>query len=1400
MNTKFRQTIPDALIAFILLIVPMVFFYQQTIGGQTLLPTENLFQYEPYHSMAAEYGVEQPHNMLYSDLILENIEWRQFISRQVADGQIPLWQPNILVGSPFIAAGQGLTLYPFSVLFLILPLVSAYGWFTVLQLWMAALSMYVFARVLGIGRPGALIAALAYQLSGYFMGSVVFPMILAGAAWLPLLLAMIELVIRQAPVMGRPSSLPWAMIGAGALGMVALAGHVEVLYFTLLVMGFYAAWRLIAEAIGTQHTTSWQEKARWLAVRAAWLLALVVVGLALAAVQLIPSYELASRSFREGAVTYEQVIDWAYPSRHALAFLMPNFYGSPTHHSIFDVFKWAWVSVSTNANGDAIATTEWGIKNYVEGSAYLGSLPMLLALIATVDWVWSRIFRRGTNYRAPTLTSPLPFAVLAILSLSFVFGTPAYKLLYYGLPFINQSHSPFRWVWPMTLCVAVLAGFGVDYLTPRKDQHIVPPIARIARWIGWTGIGAGGLTVIGLIVARLFYSRFDGLIERVFTGIANASNAFPTAQVFFSYQAANALLMAIMLILSGVVLLLTRTGARYIVPLRRHISVWQPLAVLVIIADLLIPVIGLHPASDARLLDIVPPSIAWLKERQAANPHEPFRVMAYQAPGTTKTLNANIAWLHGLEDAGGYDSLIPGQYADYTKVIMPQGMLPYNRISPLDANHPDALDSPLLDLLGVRYVISEVAIDNPRWSLAYQDDAVQIYENADATPRAFTLPATSTVISAADNPSEGFALLAQQYDYRHYVVVNHQNTPFDFPPDEPAIQGTPQPAAITDYTANEIKVNAQVEDTSWLIVTNSYFPGWRAWARPIGTEEDQEKEVPVYLVNGNFQGVLLEPGDWTVRLKFSSDSFKFGGLASLLVGMAMLFGLGVWGWRYLYREGGEGDGIGVKRVAKNTIAPIVLNLFNKVILFVLTFAGNRILGPAGVGEYAYVVVIWSWFDILTNFGLNTFLVREVARRKDEANKYVVNTTLMRLGLAALGIPMMIGFVAVRQAFVSPPMSSAGLWTLGLLYAGLFFSSIGYGLTALFYAYEKAEVPAAVQTISAFLTTMLGVGALFLGWGIIGLATVSLVVNTISLAIQGTLALRLFRPRWDFDWSLIKAALRESFPLMLNSLLATLFFKIALILLEAIKGVVVVGWYRVVYTWVDMIGVVPSLFTLSLFPVMSRQGADDQAGLKKAYILALKLMTILSIPTAIFTTLLAPFLIDVLAGARFLPHGAIALQIFIWGMIIGWMNSVTQYVIIAVNRQRRLIVAFLVVTIFNVVANLVTIPRYSYPATAVIAILSELVLWAMFYLIILRELGPINWTKILWRLATAGLVTSVVTFLLASWSRWPALAVGVLVYASMLLLLRPFDANETRALAGLLPEKVRDRLIPQVAEG
>jgi hypothetical protein len=102
-----REHLPDVLIVAGLLLLPLLFFAPVTLGGRTQIPADNLYQYEPWLSARAAGGVpEIPHNALLSDLLLENYQWKTFIRQSIGDGVIPLWQPDELAGTPFLAAGQ----------------------------------------------------------------------------------------------------------------------------------------------------------------------------------------------------------------------------------------------------------------------------------------------------------------------------------------------------------------------------------------------------------------------------------------------------------------------------------------------------------------------------------------------------------------------------------------------------------------------------------------------------------------------------------------------------------------------------------------------------------------------------------------------------------------------------------------------------------------------------------------------------------------------------------------------------------------------------------------------------------------------------------------------------------------------------------------------------------------------------------------------------------------------------------------------------------------------------------------------------------------------------------------------------------------------------------------------
>jgi hypothetical protein len=154
-----RQRGSELAVLALLFLLPLIAFWPQTVGGRTLLPAENLYQYIPYR---ADFP---PHNHLLSDLVLQNYQWKSFILESLSEGEIPLWNPHQLAGVPFLAAGQQSTLYPFSILYYVMPLPAAYGWFTVVQLWIAGAGMFALARGLGASRTGGAIAGITYQLA-----------------------------------------------------------------------------------------------------------------------------------------------------------------------------------------------------------------------------------------------------------------------------------------------------------------------------------------------------------------------------------------------------------------------------------------------------------------------------------------------------------------------------------------------------------------------------------------------------------------------------------------------------------------------------------------------------------------------------------------------------------------------------------------------------------------------------------------------------------------------------------------------------------------------------------------------------------------------------------------------------------------------------------------------------------------------------------------------------------------------------------------------------------------------------------------------------------------------------------------------------------------------------------
>jgi O-antigen/teichoic acid export membrane protein len=143
---------------------------------------------------------------------------------------------------------------------------------------------------------------------------------------------------------------------------------------------------------------------------------------------------------------------------------------------------------------------------------------------------------------------------------------------------------------------------------------------------------------------------------------------------------------------------------------------------------------------------------------------------------------------------------------------------------------------------------------------------------------------------------------------------------------------------------------------------------------------------------------------------------------------------------------------------------------------------------------------------------------------------------------------------------------------------------------------------------------------------------------------------------------------------------------------------------------------------------------------------------------------------------------IALQLMAWSMPIGWLNSITQYVLIALDQQRYLTRAFMIGLGFTLIANLIFMPLYGYQASAIIHIFAELALLIPFMIGVRRHLPQVGWRQVLGKPMLATAIMGIVALMLLPLGRGAALAGAIVVYPLAVWRLKVLAPEERESLA------------------
>jgi hypothetical protein len=317
---------------------------------------------------------------------------------------LTLWTDLLLAGFPAAADPTIQSWYPLRLFF---SQFHAWNGFVISAYVLAACFTYGYVYTLTKSSLSGSVSGIVYSMSGFMMAHLGHTSMVHSALWAPLLIWSLEKLRHHFTAF-------WFVVGALSVSCNALAGHPQIFIYSLGIGTLYAVVFGWSAALG-----------RWKYYCVCS--GLSVVGLGLAAIQLLPTAELAKLGPR-AEMSFAEFVSVSLPPYQAITLIFPYLFGGS---------PWSLYNLPY-----------FGHANPTELSGYIGLLPLLTAAAAIVAYRWQSV--------------PLFWLVIGVLAFLLTLGdtTPLAKILF-QLPVYNKFRVPARHFFEMSLAVSILAGFGI---------------------------------------------------------------------------------------------------------------------------------------------------------------------------------------------------------------------------------------------------------------------------------------------------------------------------------------------------------------------------------------------------------------------------------------------------------------------------------------------------------------------------------------------------------------------------------------------------------------------------------------------------------------------------------------------------------------------------------------------------------------------------------------------------------------------------------------------------------------------------------------------------------------------------------------------------------------------------
>ena len=470
-----------------------------------------------------------------------------------------------------------------------------------------------------------------------------------------------------------------------------------------------------------------------------------------------------------------------------------------------------------------------------------------------------------------------------------------------------------------------------------------------------------------------------------------------------------------------------------------------------------------------------------------------------------------------------------------------------------------------------------------------------------------------------------------------------------------------------------------------------------------------------------------------------------------------------------------------KKVAYNFSVQIAGKFVNTIIGLVNVAIIVRYLGVAGYGDYTTAFAYMTFFSAISDFGFFWVIVRRITAGQDEST-IVRNITTIRLIFSSVVFLSALALLAFLP--YSPQLKT--IVVLGAL--SILWSSQTSVYTALFQSKLKMDLATISEIVGRTVAMLLIILAAKLNLGLVCVMGASIFGTFLIFLLSFLFSLRFARPSFGVDWKFAKKFMLEALPIGIISILGLIYFKTDTLILSIFKTSTDVGIYGTPYKILEILMATPLMFFGSVFPALtSAFESKDNTKITTLFQKSFDLLSIGAFAVVAMVLSLAKPITNVIAGDEYLSASTISfagraitsdivLQILIFAVGLSFLNALFTNSVVIFGKQKNLIFPYSLATIFNLSANFLLIPKFSYLAAALNTVITEIIILVSCYMIMKKELPVKLSFSSFFKSFIVAVVVSVILYCVRSLSIFVTIPLGMAVFILGLYCLRIVEIN------------------------